>query len=346
MKFNMEASNLYTDTLRQLLSNKTISMIDDRIRVNLYVTLLSLNDNKYTLLNIMEESKEIKLLLTKLNNLKVKIQLKRKQKEIDDLAEDIKRIYDVKRKLLLNYIDDREELFRIIDTRDAKEITKYIDKVTKVEIVKTDRMDERNDLREKVLDLILKNVYQVNDQTICISGCQEKVKILINDFFDIFNYLLNIDNYDNIYKLNSSNDSHREIINDIIKVIRLEDCNCESLKKIVIPMILTYMLPSLDETIKTADFVIENIKISDLYSMAKNNSQNKDTARWKNVQISNEYLFKKIAEMVNRGMYYYQDNKFILELVDNKISDFKVSIEIDKMISFLNDNLKTCVLEV
>jgi len=86
----MDDRRLYTDTLKQLLSDKTIGIIDDRILINLYITLLSLNDNKYTLLNIIEEGREIKLLLTKLNNLKVKIQLKRKQKEIDNLANDIK----------------------------------------------------------------------------------------------------------------------------------------------------------------------------------------------------------------------------------------------------------------
>lgn len=331
---------MYTDILRQLLNNKKFNKIDNQILVNLYVTLLSLNDNKYTLLNIMEESKEIKLLLTRLNNLKVKIQLKRKQNEIDDLSVDIKKNYEEKEKLLLNYIDSKEELYRVIDSRDAKIITGYIDKVTKMEIKNTMMMDERNELRERVLELIIKNVYQVDEQMICIKGIDNEVKITIDDFLDIFNYLLNINNYDNIYKLNSSNDSHREIIKEIIKVIRKENSE-EDRQKVVIPMALTYMLPKLDKKIKTSDFTIENIKISDLYSMAKNNNEeDEDSPRWKNVKISNDYLFKKLGEMINRGMYYYQDDKFILELVDNKISDFKVSIEIDKMINFLNDNLE------
>ena len=331
---------MYTDILRQLLNNKKFNKIDNQILVNLYVTLLSLNDNKYTLLNIMEESKEIKLLLTRLNNLKVKIQLKRKQNEIDDLAVNIKKNYEEKEKLLLNYIDSKEELYRVIDSRDAKIITGYIDKVTKMEMKNTMMMDERNELRERVLELIIKNVYQVNEQMICINGIDNEVKITIDEFLDIFNYLLNINNYDNIYKLNSSNDSHREIIKEIIKVIRKENSE-EDRQKVVIPMALTYMLPKLDKKIKTSDFTIENIKISDLYSMAKNNNEeDEDSPRWKNVKISNDYLFKKLGEMINRGMYYYQDDKFILELVDNKISDFKVSIKIDKMINFLNDNLE------
>ena len=331
---------MYTEILRQLLDNKKFNMIDNQVLVNLYVTLLSLNDNKYTLLNIMEESKEIKLLLTRLNNLKVKIQLKRKQNEIDDLANDIKKNYEEKERLLLNYIDNKEELYEIIDSRDAKIITEYIDKVTKKEMKNSIQMNERNELREKVLELIIKNVYQVDEQMISIKGINNEVKITIEEFLDIFNYLLNINNYENIYKIGSSNDSHREIIKEIIKVIRKEN-NEEERQKVVIPMVLTYMLPKLDKKIKTSDFTVENIKISDLYDMAKNNIEDdEDSPRWKNVKISNDYLFKKLGEMINRGMYYYQDNKFILELVDNKISDFKISIEIDKMINFLNDNLE------
>ena len=74
-----------------------------------------------------------------------------------------------------------------------------------------------------------------------------------------------------------------------------------------------------------------------LYSIANKNINDEMTAKWNNVSIPNEYLFKKICEMVNRGMYYFNDDKFILEYVDNKISDFKLSIDIDKMKLFLID---------
>jgi len=247
--------------------------------------------------------------------------------------------------LLSGYIKDKNELFQVIETGDAKKITNYIDKITKIELAKDEMMNERNELREKILDLILKNVYQVNENTIYINNGQEVVDILKDEFFDIFNYLLNIDNYDEIYKINSSNESHKEIIKEIIEIIKNKKGNEDSLQRVIIPMILTYMLPKLDDNIKTNDFIIENIKISDLYSMAKSENIGVcNTATWKNVKISNEYLFKKLAEMVNRGMYYYSDNKFILELVDNKVSDFKVSIEIDKMVNFLNDNLEECFI--
>jgi len=137
-----------------------------------------------------------------------------------------------------------------------------------------------------------------------------------------------------------------EIIKEIIEIIRNKKSDADKINKIVIPMVLTYVIPNLNYNVKTNDFVIENIKISDLYNMAKSSNNNMDTAKWQNVRISNEYLYGKLIEMVNHGMYYYYDNKFILELVDNKISDFKVSIDKDKMINFLIDNLNGFVINV
>jgi len=343
----MESSKIYVDTLKDLLClTNNIDVFDNKILVNLYVTLLSLNNNKYTLLDTIKEGKEIKLLLIKLNNLKVKIQLKRKNDEIEKLANDIKKIYVDKENLLFGYIADKDELFNVIDTLDAKEITNYIDKITKIEISRNYKIDERNELREKILELILKNDYKVDNNIISINDGDEVVSILVDDFFDIFGYLLNINNYEYIYKSDNSNNSHMEIIKEIIEIIRNKKSDADKINKIVIPMVLTYVIPNLNYNVKTNDFVIENIKISDLYNMAKSSNNNMDTAKWQNVRISNEYLYGKLIEMVNHGMYYYYDNKFILELVDNKISDFKVSIDKDKMINFLIDNLNGFVINV
>jgi len=216
----MESSKIYVDTLKDLLClTNNIDVFDNKILVNLYVTLLSLNNNKYTLLDTIKEGKEIKLLLIKLNNLKVKIQLKRKNDEIEKLANDIKKIYVDKENLLFGYIADKDELFNVIDTLDAKEITNYIDKITKIEISRNYKIDERNELREKILELILKNDYKVDNNIISINDGDEVVSILVDDFFDIFGYLLNINNYEYIYKSDNSNNSHMEIIKEIIEII-------------------------------------------------------------------------------------------------------------------------------
>ncbi len=342
----MNSRELYIDTLKNLLKiddNDQVKIDDNqKIIVNLYITLLSLNDNKYTLLNIIEEAREIKILLTKLNNLKVKIQLKRKKEEIDRFSLEIKNLYEEKQGLFNGYIDNKDELFQVIDSGDAKIITEYIDRVTKLETKKNDYMDERNDLRERILDLLFIKGYKIDNNMIMIND--EDVNILVDDFVDIFNYLLNIDNYDEKYKSINSNQEHTKIIEEIIKIIKKNEYSNQDIKKVMIPMILTYLLPNLDKSVKTNNFVVENIKISDLYSMASHNDNLlEDGVRWNNIKISNEYLLSKMTEMIKRGMYYYQDDKFILELVDNKVSDFKVSIEIDKMINFLMDNIEVCM---
>ena len=84
---------------------------------------------------------------------------------------------------------------------------------------------------------------------------------------------------------------------------------------------------------------IDNIKITDLYSFASTNKEleNNKLARWNKVIIPNEYLYSKIKDLIQKGMYYYNENNFTLENIDNRTSDFKISINIDKIPTFLND---------
>ena len=339
----MKSNKLYIETLLNLLEKDDyVIEHNDLFLVNLYTMLLSLNNNNYSLLNVLEEEKLVKILLIKLNNLKVKIQLKRKEKEINNLINEIKELFSKNEKILCRYISNKEELFSTIDSLDPKLITNYIDKVTKIEMSNSRMIEENNTIREDVLSLILNNKYDVSDNMIIISQKNNNNYIIsVDEFLDIFSYLLNDNNYIDIYKRENSNNSHKGIINKIISLINEEEYSKEKLGKLYIPLILTYILPNIRyNDIRTNDFVIENIKISDLYSIANKNINDEMTAKWNNVSIPNEYLFKKICEMVNRGMYYFNDDKFILEYVDNKISDFKLSIDIEKMKLFLIENLE------
>ena len=83
--------------------------------------------------------------------------------------------------------------------------------------------------------------------------------------------------------------------------------------------------------IDNSEFNIENIKISELYSLASSNNEEENTVKWRNISIPNEYLVEKIKEIITKGMYYYKDNEFIL---DNP-GEFKLSIDIDKMNNIL-----------
>ena len=103
-----------------------------------------------------------------------------------------------------------------------------------------------------------------------------------------------------------------------------------NIDKISIPLVFTRILSlNIDDMkeIDNSDYNIENIKISELYSLASTNSEENNTVKWRNISIPNEYLIEKIKEIINKGMYYYKDNNFIL---DNP-GEFKLSIEIDKI---------------
>lgn len=341
----MKSNKLYIESLLNLLENDDyVIEHNDLFLINLYTMLLSLNNNNYSLLNVLEEEKLVKILLIKLNNLKVKIQLKRKEKEINSLIDEIKDLFIKNEKILCRYIYNKEELFSTIDSLDPKFITSYIDKVTEFEMSNSSMIEEKNTIREDVLSLILNNKYDVCDNKIIISQKNNNNYIIsVDEFLGIFSYLLNDKNYIDIYKRENSNNSHKDIINKIISLVNEEKFSKEKLGKLYIPLILTYILPNIRYSdIRTNDFVIENIKISDLYSMANKNINDEMAAKWNNVSIPNEYLFNKLCDMVNRGMYYFSNDKFILEYVDNKISDFKLSIDIDKMILFLIENLELC----
>ena len=82
-------------------------------------------------------------------------------------------------------------------------------------------------------------------------------------------------------------------------------------------------------------FNIENIKISDLNSFGTKDKNNKN-AKWKNISISNQYLYSKLTLLVKNGMYYQNKENIVFE---NNHNDFKVSINYQKLLDFLNQIL-------
>ena len=88
-----------------------------------------------------------------------------------------------------------------------------------------------------------------------------------------------------------------------------------------------------------SSFNIENIKISELYSLASNNLDEENTVKWRNIKIPNEYLVEKIKEIISKGMYYYKDDNFIL---DNP-GEFTLSIKITKIKHLLKTLLESII---
>ena len=397
----MEVNKSYIAFLLQLINreeNIDINKYQDELIVNLYLTLLSLSNLEYNEDIEEKEKSEISDFLRKLNNLKVKIQLKRKPSETNKLAEEIINQYYENINILSIYIKDGIELENIINTMDAKSLTKLIDTVTKNKMNKEDRKIERNRKRSELVKLLPTAEYYINNSTIYIKNNKqseeniekineeniqeiqeenigkEKLKeniqeienktdneieietqneeskpeyeeIKLEYFIEMFSYLLNPDNYRKTYKNKSNQKTHDLIISNIIKILLDNKITIEELNKILVPILLTYSLSLKVEecnNLDTSEFNIENIKINELYSFAKQEDNNQSTkmTKWHNITIPNEYLLEKIKEMIKRGMYYHKEDTFVLEHIENNASDFRISIKTDRIEQFLKNILE------
>ena len=78
--------------LNNLLNNDEVD--NNRLTFDIYLTLLALNNKQYQNSHYNIEINVLDDFLRKVNNLKVKIQLKRKDNEIDELLTNIKTIYE------------------------------------------------------------------------------------------------------------------------------------------------------------------------------------------------------------------------------------------------------------
>ena len=205
---------------------------------------------------------------------------------------------------------------------------------------KDDNKEEFDNLRKKISAIILESNYYIADNTLYIEekNTDTTNQLSLDNFYEIFDYLLNLDTYEQILSNTKSNRSRTILIANIIKLLASQ----EKGNNLIIPIILTYILSKeisdyID--IDTSSFNIENIKITELYSLASTDNQNNSdkTAKWKKIKIPNEYLLTKINEMVKKGMYYFEDDKFILENIENNVSDFKISIEVSEINKYLKD---------
>lgn len=336
----MEVSNnlSYNKYLIELMSNNILKQeFQNNLNINLYLTLLSLNNSNYKESIYLDEINIIEDFLRKINNLKVKIQLKRKNTEINELLETIKNIYQDNTKLISKYNKDNINIVNELESKEPKRITSILDNLTKEKIKKVSNKEYYDKVRKDINENIFKNEYTIDNDNLLFNN----TVISINEFYEIFSYLLDINNYKDIYPNKDENKLHKQLITKIIDIIESNS----SLDNEIIPIILTNLLsksiPNY-EYINTANFNIDNIKITDLYSFANNTNQeiNNNTAKWQKILIPNEYLYNKIKEIVSKGMYYFKEDNFIIENIENTTSDFKISISINNIKTFLKDNLE------
>ena len=343
----MEVNLSYVEFLLQLLNseqNIDINKYQEELIVNLYITLLSLSNLEYSEEIDQNEKLIINDFLRKLNNLKVKIQLKRKSEEINKLANELITQYYENINILSIYLKDGVELENTINSMDAKSLTKLIDKVTKDKMNKEDRKEEINQKRTELVKLLPSNSYYIENNKIYIENDGIYEEITVQDFIAMFSYLLNPDNYKKTYSNKNNQRSHDLIIANIIKLLIIKDKKIEDINKVLIPLLLTYVLSlKIDDIVNlnTSDFSIENIKISELYSFAGQTNESSKTTKWRNISIPNEYLIGKLQEMIRQGMYYNKEDNFILENIKDNVSDFRVNIKIDKIKDLLKSILES-----
>ena len=320
----------YNEYLIKLLDNTSDSLTyNDNLKLDIYLTLLSLNNHNYSDKLYQNEISIIEDFLRKVNNLKVKIQLKRKTEEIDSLLSDIKNIYQNNKVIINKYNPDNDEIITIIVSKEPNLITNLIDKLTKNKILTIENKPYYDNLRNQVLDNIFITNHYLENNIVHIGN-----DITINDyeFYKVFEYLLDINNYEANYLNEEINNLNREItINLIAYLTKFEPLNN------YLPVVLTYIFTNdyYSESIDMSKFNIDNIKITELYSFANSKSITNNNAKWKNVIIPNDYLYQKIKLMVNNGKYYFKNNIFIMEI----INDFKISIITEDLINFLKANL-------
>ena len=338
-------NEIYQESLLNILNKENNPLdeeIKEQLKLNIYLSLLSLNNHNYQEKFFEQEHNTIDDFLRKINNLKVKIQLKRKDSEIDNLITKIKELHHENEKLIQKYNLDNLDIETILNSKDPKKITELIDKLTKVKIHKNDMKEEYDNYRLFISENIFNSHYYLDNDNLHISSKEREEIIPLNTFYEIFDYLLDINNYNQVFLNDKINDQHTIVIDKLINLAKSDDISKDITTKEIIPIILTNLLTkdiSNLNDIDTSSFKIDNIKITDLYSFASNNKEleNNKLARWNKVIIPNEYLYSKIKDLIQKGMYYYNENNFTLENIDNRTSDFKISIDIDKIPTFLND---------
>lgn len=342
--------NNFSELLLKLIDNNydmsEINTYNQTLEYNLYLTLLAFSNFKYNEEIYLKEKDMIDDFLRKVNNLKIKIQLKRKDNEIDNLLIVIKNIYDMNKEKIEKYNDCNLSIIELLDSKDPKNITMIIDDFTKRKR-KREEMEDKYIISRQELSLsILNNDSYIEDNIIYINNVNKKIEF--DEFKEMYEYLLDIDNYEQIFVENKSNRERIILINEIISYLKNSNREISDIDKVIVPLILTYLLSQNIENIeniKTCSFNINNIKITDLYSFASNKQVDDGKhAKWNKIVIPNEYLIPKLRELVSQGMFYSSDDMYIFENVDNNVSDFKISILFNQIIDFLRDILNNIVL--
>lgn len=321
------------------------------LKINTYLTLLTLTGGIYNQEIYQEEQETIEDFLRKVNNLKIKIQLKSKEEHINTLLNNILSIYQEKSDTINKYNQDNFDIQTILNSKNPQEITNLIDKFTKLKMHQNDLFEEYNQKRNQIKSLIFENQYYPEEDNLIILTTDKSIKIPLKELYEVFNYLLDIKYYPNFFNNQETNTQHLHLVGDIIKFYLLREDNSINKANVYISLIITHLInkdmTSYIDNIDTSKFKIDNIKITELYALAA--ISQKETrvsyAKWNKITIPNDYLFSKIKELAKKGMYYFKNDYLIFENIQNNTSDFKISININDMTNILSAILYEIIKE-
>lgn len=322
------------------------------LKINTYLTLLTLTGGIYNQEIYQEEQEIMEDFLRKVNNLKIKIQLKSKEEHINTLLNNIISIYQEKSDTINKYNQENFDIPSIVTSKNPQLITNLIDKFTKLKMHQDDLADEYNQKRNQIKSLIFGNQYCHEEDNLFILTNDKNIKIPLKEFYEIFNYLLDIKYYPNFFNNQEANAQHLHLVGNIIKFYLLKEENNINLTNIYISLIITYLInkdmTSYIDNIDTSKFKIDNIKITELYALAAIPPKDLNTsyAKWNRITIPNDYLFSKIKELSKKGMYYFKNDYLIFDNIQNNTSDFKISINTKDMTNILSAILHEIIKEI
>ncbi len=306
------------------LTNELKNILD----INLYTLLININKKEFKYEMDKEEEKELLEFIRLLNNFKVQIELNRRHDHLEESASKVLDSFYRNENILLNYLDDNVRVEDMLLVTDIKEIDNLIIDLSCKKKDKDKVYESKNKKIKEYTKLLNNKEYNVILDKIIFND----EEVSIDEFKNLFNYLLNIDNYEFDYKSSKIKNLQLNIVKDIIDNINTLELDINKISKVIIPLLLNTS-NNINESVDSSGFKIDNISINDLLKN-KNNELKENLAKvsfkGNNIALSNEYLFNKIIKIFNLGKYYFSEDKFIL---DDK--DFKCSILISKMVDYL-----------
>ncbi len=330
-----EYNKLLSNIVNNILNNKNEDInltreLKNILNINLYTLLINLNKREFEYHMDKEEEKVILEFIRLLNNFKVQVELNRKRVHLEESASKVLDSFYKNEDILLDYLEDNVGIEDMLLSADIQKIDNLIINLSNKKKEKENINEEKNRKIIEYTKILNDNNYNVIEDKIIYN----KKEIDIEEIKEIFNYLLNIDNYEFNYKNSKINNLQLNIVNDIINNLNSNELNLTSISKIIIPLLLNNIGYNYNnKSIDGSAFKIDNISINDL--LANKHNEIKDNMakinfKGTDIALSNSYLFDKINHIFKIGKYYFSEDKFIL---DDK--DFKSSIVISKMIDYL-----------